>query len=1587
MRRSARKISSTKQDHHKQQVESEKMKSKVLFNILVISTLLLSALPAASAAPDRIAGAQVLQAAGEMVLAQDLDEMGWPMPEKPIPYHKSGRVSTANNYTTQVEIAGENGLLELATISGVDAMVADGLDPLIGSYTLVGWDHLLRSSNSTDAFAMETFSITTEEAGAGIFPEPSSLNFYGGDRSTDIAAGDLNFDGRAEQIAAWLDASNQVNFWIGQLPASVGNSGSAPAAVVSGHTGNTIDLLVRGSDQALWHCEYDVVSGSCAWENGGGGGMLLTAPAVVSPAVGVFEVYAILANNLVYKRTWNGSWPSAWVLVDDPSYWEPLDSLLPIPDLAAPAVIYRGGKVDLFRLGPDNTLRWRHFNGIQWESWYNLGGMLASGPAAIPLSLDSMQVFARGADDALWTRTYSGSWGAWKRVELNGMPEGTAIASSPTAVSPSAGQIDVYVRGSDNHLWKVHYNGSTWGSWTGGGDGEGLLASAVGVALFDGGTYLFAQNDLSGLQVNAGSGWQDFPAGIPISTTTNTGLTGIRRELGDFKDYSLDVETGRFWGDGRSQIVLGYLSAARELNIVLMDTSLDKEDRGFTPVKVNTGDLIISTGADIAAFRIATGNFLGGEIDDISVVYFTGTTYYVKILRFNRTTRQLEIVKETSQSKPGTSESFNGTLEIVSGDFDANGQANFAINATWFKDGGLFYNDYYYFMTRIYRVDDQGVLQAYYYENYKTVDVYYYNVNRNRVSMASAAGDVNGDGKDEIIRTWPTGFSGSGNDSFKRKGQVIRWKSWVNGADGFDVQDLEDSTRGPTSRSYGDRMAVGDFDRDLTGEILWDVGVGTSTPTTRHHVYKIDPADSKYKRIIAQGEVWHWMPRLVTADFSGRGIRVGPPSYRMQTKMTSPLVLLNLPPMHRDIINGEVINTNHTATAVHKTSETETEKSKTESKRDWSLSTGVEAGVGAAGHKVTTSLEYTHGENFAKSTTEIESYELAVTTTADIYDQVIFNGTDYGVWEYPVLGVEVDDESENGPPTISVVFPLVTTTNQPTSRSGHLTCDENFYAPSHQVYNIWSYGAIGSPPFEDLDDLIMSQQTSGGSQIHLKMEDLTEEERTKSFHNQINTGLEYKYENELKIPLIGKAYDVSFRAYAKGSYRHENIGTLGTTYVEATEVTIDLPSDGTFNVETSLYWAAAGYLVADYRTTPFTSWPWYLYDRPDPAFLLPWYGFPDPDKPVQPPCGADRKHFSHDIKLEPAYVQNGEMVKITATVRNFSSKTPAGSVVVRFYLGDPAGGSAIGQCSISGSILTRLNGPQQCSIDWEVAGAYGTEKIFAVIDPEDSIAEVHDENDLINNNIGYGLLYAAQADYFDPGRQAHDQVYQSIVHENAPGLGFSLHLPTNNRSETFRYELLPIAGYESGVVGRPIHVMAFPGGSEEPDQDHVYGSTPAILIASYRDGDLLPGMAEADLKIFRLGDQGWVEAACQGYETVRFPDDNLVAAPVCQTGAFALATTPPSVHKPQASFTASPLAGNAPLKVQFTDLSTNDPTSWEWDFGDGTRGYDQNPLHTYTRGGIFTVTLTARNGLGSDVLTKTAYINVKGGIYLPVIVR
>jgi PKD repeat protein len=82
---------------------------------------------------------------------------------------------------------------------------------------------------------------------------------------------------------------------------------------------------------------------------------------------------------------------------------------------------------------------------------------------------------------------------------------------------------------------------------------------------------------------------------------------------------------------------------------------------------------------------------------------------------------------------------------------------------------------------------------------------------------------------------------------------------------------------------------------------------------------------------------------------------------------------------------------------------------------------------------------------------------------------------------------------------------------------------------------------------------------------------------------------------------------------------------------------------------------------------------------------------------------------------------------------------------------------------------------------------------------------------------------------------------------------------------------------------------------------------------------------------------------------------------------------------PNADFSADVLEGCGPLTVQFTDLSTNNPSTWNWTFEGGTPATSsmQNPLVTFEDAGEFTVLLTAGNIDGNDQETKLNMIDVE----------
>ena len=68
--------------------------------------------------------------------------------------------------------------------------------------------------------------------------------------------------------------------------------------------------------------------------------------------------------------------------------------------------------------------------------------------------------------------------------------------------------------------------------------------------------------------------------------------------------------------------------------------------------------------------------------------------------------------------------------------------------------------------------------------------------------------------------------------------------------------------------------------------------------------------------------------------------------------------------------------------------------------------------------------------------------------------------------------------------------------------------------------------------------------------------------------------------------------------------------------------------------------------------------------------------------------------------------------------------------------------------------------------------------------------------------------------------------------------------------------------------------------------------------------------------------------------------------------------------------------GCGSLVVEFEDLSTGNPNTWLWDFGNGTSSTLQNPVSIYSTPGSYTIKLSVTDGATQDLHTQTDYVKV-----------
>lgn len=126
-----------------------------------------------------------------------------------------------------------------------------------------------------------------------------------------------------------------------------------------------------------------------------------------------------------------------------------------------------------------------------------------------------------------------------------------------------------------------------------------------------------------------------------------------------------------------------------------------------------------------------------------------------------------------------------------------------------------------------------------------------------------------------------------------------------------------------------------------------------------------------------------------------------------------------------------------------------------------------------------------------------------------------------------------------------------------------------------------------------------------------------------------------------------------------------------------------------------------------------------------------------------------------------------------------------------------------------------------------------------------------------------------------------------------------------------------------------------------------------------------------------------VYTGSQEYYTVTLTAVNNLGCPMTVTKTNFIHIVLP----PVAAFNVNPstLISIPDYTFNFEDQSTNTPTIWEWDFGDGTSSALRNPSHTYLDTGTYKVTLKVTNQQGCFTTTfKNVTIKgVPGYLFVP----
>ena len=879
---------------------------------------------------------------------------------------------------------------------------------------------------------------------------------------------------------------------------------------------------------------------------------------------------------------------------------------------------------------------------------------------------------------------------------------------------------------------------------------------------------------------------------IPVFDTSETMWTQSVQDSigGDIQNDRIYVRTLDIDGDSLDEFILSYLDEQDSIHIQLYDVD---ENLNLTEIASICDEKTHGDYANFESIRYAieTGDFNNDGTEEIALLKInneTGIHVYLKIYDIEEN----EIIsgaEDEIYSFSLTGQEYLA-IGIVKGQFMSNEKDELGISIISAFNGQ--------FRAYNWLVDLNESL-----DDFNLSDDRQFNVS-NETGFCIASGDLTKDGIDELVISNEENIYVMKNDGDTLAVGNIVNNSIVSGGpsyygeitNGLKISDANQDGLNEVvlikdiinNNQQDDGFYISVYAADTTG-LLTLIGQKFGDEQLA-----VDPENPEYE----------YRPySIAVGNFDGLNFTIGEPIHYQASDVLKPIVVLNAPPIHFDQFEEDIYDLNNcyngedcdfVSTYIY--SNSETVEVSTEVHKDWTISAGLAysgsvtvepLGVGVS-YNIETHMLYEHGEHFSNSDSEITQVDIEVEIGANEDDVIFSTVVDYDIWEYPVYhGNETEPRNT-----------ILTTV--PSNVSGQWFPSKSYtavnYLPDHEVSNILSY-----PDYDLFEDNPNSAQIIQADYVSDSYEldgasdynwDLTMSEFTS---NEADTVRENGIDVRLQYGLL----------LFEGNYQDKKTVNYKTSVSNSINLNVHLGAldmgvgDVKYTVTPYSYWDNKDALVIDYTTKPGISPPgfpetWWQEkygNDPDPTFILPWRL--DPEKGFTLSEEAKR-YQTKDIIFSPVNPQAGDSLEITAVVRNFSLIGTNTSVDVSFYIGDPdLGGTPIigsnGSNTVSTESAIPARGKSNAIFTWVVPeNLVAFPRIYAVLDIDDMISEVHEVNNKGFNVLGFASGITEIEEYNElPESDFSSNAYPNPFYSNT---NISYSLKSRNRTTISVYNYL-----------------------------------------------------------------------------------------------------------------------------------------------------------------------------------------------------